>query len=428
MTKQMNDSKLGALLRYAEILEEQDIKRGLVLSQYTGLPLGRSLVLLGCVSAEMVRSSVQVQSLIRDGLLEPKIAKRALHLVQRQDWTLAEAFSALGVDQLLVRENRLGDLLMSARFIQFDELELALYVNEQSSLPLGYILAMLGKAAPAKLKLALSLQTEIRAGRIDRIDAVQRIKDLRDKNVGNADRNEVFLGIGQLLVQASVIADFQLQQALEASDEIDRMTALILIDLGLLTRELLVATIRLQELVATGSINASQAAAALSRIYKTGFCSTTALDKEQSEGFTLCFEDFLIKTGYLDSGRLNRIVDEVIDRPELTATVLKHLMSSPMHSYDGSRKAIECSFKDSNLFSELLRNCTSVDKELINSAIVLYELYREGQMRIDQAAISFSLQAELSTTRKNGKSGKRSDPEKNNSPQANNAGQAAQRF
>src|SRR5262249_16293017 len=199
-----------------------------------------------------------------------------------------------------------------------------------------------------KLKLALSLQTEIRAGRIDRVDAVQRIKDLRDKNVDNTDRNEVFIGIGQLLVTAGVIADFQLQQALEASEEIDRMTALVLIDLDRLTREFLVAGIRLQEVVATGSVNSAQAAKALNRIYKTGVCSATALDKEQAEGFTLCFEDFLIKTGYLDSARLNRIVDEVVDRPELTATVLKHLMTSPMQSYDGSRKAIECCFKDSN--------------------------------------------------------------------------------
>ena len=59
---------LGELLTFFEVVHEKDVKRGLILSKHTGLPLGKCLVMLDVVTPEVVRAAVEAQSMLKDEL------------------------------------------------------------------------------------------------------------------------------------------------------------------------------------------------------------------------------------------------------------------------------------------------------------------------------------------------------------------------
>ncbi|MBX9695401.1 MAG: hypothetical protein K2Z81_23655, partial [Cyanobacteria bacterium] len=255
MIRDEHDSKLGALLRYADVLDELAIKRGLLLSSYTGLPLGRCLVLLGSAESQAVKGAVQLQSLIREELVSLSTARAALTLMVKQKWSLTEAFSALSVDCGLVSRNRMGELLIESGMVSQDELELALYVNDHSGLPLGYAIGLLGKSSPGKLKYALTIQRSIRSGSLSRSEGITALEQIKDEALeGDFDRNALFSPLAKLLLKSGIIEQEDLDEVYQRCAETGSMTALDLIDHELISHDLLVATIRIRELVLSGSL------------------------------------------------------------------------------------------------------------------------------------------------------------------------------
>ncbi len=170
------------------------------------------------------------------------------------------------------------------------------------------------------------------------------------------------------------------------------MTALDLIDNDLVSADLLVATIRIREIVLSGSLTQEAAEKMLAKCA----CSVRETNLLMASTRAMCLEDFLKVLGYLNSERLKGLFDEVMRTPELSAQIVNHLIRTRFVTYSNSEEAISIAFRNNSTLRELLSNCSSLDRKVIDSAILFYELYSEGRLKLEQAVLNFTIQAELS--------------------------------
>ncbi len=402
MADEPDDLKLGTLLTFFGVVTEHDIKRGLVLSKHTGLPLGKCLVMLDFVTNEVIRAAIEAQSMIKDNLLDPLSAREAMGVVHRKKWTLSDALIVLGVDAYATRGTRLGELLLSAEHLNPLQVDIALKASDGSGLPLGRVLVLLSKLSEPSLDLALNLQREVRGGRLERTNAVEQLRKERVQisfEGRDGDKDDKRVRIGELLIASQLLSAADVKSAVEMAKANDKMVGEVLIEMGWISHELLTAALRLQEMVWSGGVSVYRAASALKHIDKSGLNAEDGLTKTglRTSDFQkqVSFCDFLRLSGYLNKDAMKIIVQMVMGDPELIAVVMKNARREGDVSKDFLREAIKLSFKNTELLAFLLRQSRPDDKALIDSATIMHELLKSGKLTLDQAVVNF-------TIRKNG--------------------------
>jgi len=271
VTNSPDELKLGSLLSHFGVVSEQDVRRGLVLSKHTGLPLGKCLVMLDITVPEVVRAAVEAQSMLKDSLIDMESATEAMGVVQRKKWTLPDALIVLGVDAYASRGTRLGELLASSQHLTAEQLDIALRASDTSGLPLGRVLILLDKLNAGSLSLALELQHDVRAGKVERGSAVDRLKQEKPEAGGSVNAEDAKkIKVGELLVSASVLSEAEVLSAVQMAKANDKMVGEVLIEMGWLTEELLTVSLRLQEMIWSGGVSAKRASRSLQQICSSG--------------------------------------------------------------------------------------------------------------------------------------------------------------
>lgn len=388
---------LGELLTYFEVVHEKDVKRGLILSKHTGLPLGKCLVMLDVVTPEVVRASVEAQSMLKDQLIDKESAKEAMGVVYRKKWTLTDALIVLGVDAYATRGTRLGELLHSAEHINSDQLEIALRAGDSSGLPLGRVLILLDKLNMQSLNAALRLQKEVRWSKKERNEAIDELKNHKDEAEAdfNGLENLEKIRIGELLVAATVLKTAEVDSAVQIAQANDKMLGQVLIEMGWLNEDLLSATLRLQEMIWNGGVSAGRAASVLEKIQSSGDSAEEGLKEaglatsDLQKELTFC--DFLRFSGYLSRDSMKLIIRDVMSDPELVALVMRNARKSGEMSSNFLKEAVKIGFRDTQLLSQILHRVREKDSELIDSALIMHELLRGGKLTLDQALINFTI-------------------------------------
>jgi len=395
-----SDLKLGTLLSYFGVVSESDIKRALVLSKHTGLPLGKCLVMLDFVTNEVVRAAIEAQSMIKDSLLDAEAAREAMGVVHRKRWTLSDALIVLGVDAYATRGTRLGELLLSAEHLSSLQVDIALKASDGSGLPLGRVLVLLSKLSEPSLDLALNLQRDVRFGKVDRSAAVEQLRKEKIQMLlegRDGDLDDKRLRIGELLIASDLLSDADVQSAVEMAKANDKMMGEVLIEMGWVSQELLTAALRLQEMVWSGGFSIYRATSALKHIDKSGLTAEDGLMKtglrpsEFQKQVSFC--DFLRLSGYLTKDSMKDIVQMVMSNPELIGAVMKHARKDgePASGKDHLREAIKISFKNTELLGFLLSHAKPEDRALIDSGMIMHELLQSGKLTLDQAVVNFTI-------------------------------------
>lgn len=398
MAQEPVDLKLGSLLTYFGVVSEQDVKRGLVLSRHTSLPLGKCLVILDFLTNEVVRAAIEAQSMIKDGLLDAEAAREAMGVVHRKRWSLPDALIVLGVDAYATRGTRLGELLTAADHLDAVQLDIALKASDGSGLPLGRVLILLSKMSEPGLALALNLQRDVRAGKIERPLAIERLRHEK-MNISaegrDGDKDDKRVRIGELLVNSELLTEAEVKSAVEISKANDKMVGQVLIEMGWVSEDILTAALRLQEMIWSGGVSVARASSVLQQIDKSGLTAEEGLEKaglktsEFQKQVSFC--DFLRLSGYLNKDSMKGIVQMVMSNPELIATVMKYARKEGSISKDYLRESIKMSFKNTELLSFLLRYAKPEDKALIESGVIMHELLKSGKLTLDQAVVNFTI-------------------------------------
>lgn len=158
-------ARLGELLVGSGQLDEDEIDKFLKVSNYSGLPLGRILLLLDRVSETALGSTLKLQHDIRVGGLEIDLGLALIKETVKREPPPRTSDSFL-----------LGELLSNAGIIKESEVAIALDIAEANNKMVGEVLTEHGWISDDVLDKALVLQKKARSKEITLDDAVSTLK------------------------------------------------------------------------------------------------------------------------------------------------------------------------------------------------------------------------------------------------------------
>jgi len=274
MPEEKPQIRIGDLLMKAGILTSDYIKNALANFEQRGMPIGKVLVLSGYLTEQQLRTALEVQSLLNDGLLPLDVAVTALQIAHKEKVPLSEAFQRSGFVQPEDQQtNKLGQLLVEANIVSNKDLDEALQTNIRTGLPIGHIFCFRGFVSQALVCTALLAQQLIRRGMIERNQAIAglRAASQRERTLEKEDINRGFqrlpkrpsLKLGELFMEARIISETQLMDCLHHSLLAGRFLGEVFVENNIASREAVNASLDLQEMLDNGTITQPLATEAL---------------------------------------------------------------------------------------------------------------------------------------------------------------------
>lgn len=355
---------IGSILAEYNIVAPQDLTRADKLSKLCGLPIGKCLVLLDCITEVELRAFLEAQSLIRDGVFEPELIAAALDIVRRKKWPLADALLSYGCDAHLTRRTRLGELLSDACAISDFQLSFALKAADFSCIPLGKVLTSFNRFDNTLIDSALQLQSEVRRGRTERSSAVSVLTDLTQRLCPSAIKADSHFRLGELLCNAQVLSSSALETALKAAASKKKLIGEYLVESETVSEPTLLATLCIQNLLDAQLITHTYACDLLKRVGDLSPVAATSANR-------ISLFDFLRAAGYL------------------TTEKRQHLMISMASNAENNISEIKRQLDDNVAFHKILLSAFPTDSMIINSGMVLHQLVLTDKLTVSQALLAF---------------------------------------
>jgi len=164
---------------------------------------------------------------------------------------------------------RLGDLLTAAGVLKLEQLQEAIEIARQQSLPVGRVLIMYGYLSGLQLQAALHLQSMLKDDLIDYDIALKvlelitahniPVKDALQQIGWEASESAKTNKLGELLMEAGIINDVQLSLGLKHSTVAGMPLGRVLVNLGIITEKLLSSALTAQVLIREQRISREKA-------------------------------------------------------------------------------------------------------------------------------------------------------------------------
>jgi hypothetical protein len=178
-------NRLGEILMDAKLINRAVLDAAMQRSLATGLPLGRILVLNGSLSDSLLRTALEIQVRVRDGMMDRDEALQALkaeasggkdRLPDLQRIT-GDHNSLKPVPQKKVR---LGELLVLAGFLNETDVMSCLELGLLSDRQIGEVMVEQGYVSGQMLQVALTVQQMIEEDRFDREQAGAALRQMHE--------------------------------------------------------------------------------------------------------------------------------------------------------------------------------------------------------------------------------------------------------
>jgi len=190
MVGDRSNQLLGELLTEAGLLQIDDLREAAHIARGQNLPIGKVLVMSGYISKELLEASIEVQSRLKDDLLNYDSAISVLNIVSKTNCPLDEALSKLDIEPSRVADsttNRLGALLLSSSLVSQSDFETALAESQRCGLPLGRVLANLEMLSQETIDDALGVQKLLRGGQISKEEAIDSLVASKEKKLSDKE-------------------------------------------------------------------------------------------------------------------------------------------------------------------------------------------------------------------------------------------------
>ena len=169
--------RIGELLVLSGALQSGDVVEAVTVSKRLAMPVGRVLIVSGCITEELLEASLQAQILMWEGSISVELAEAALKLVSFTRIPLHEALGELHWDATFDTDTAgLAGLLRDANILSPDELELAMRRSSFEVVPLSSALIVAGLLSAKFFPMISQIQQKVRAGKLGREDAVHELK------------------------------------------------------------------------------------------------------------------------------------------------------------------------------------------------------------------------------------------------------------
>ncbi len=301
--------KLGELLVDLELIKQSDLGEVMQLAMQINLPLGRALILSNRLKEEELRAVLQLQYLLRSGSINAMEAREAFELARRNGSTIAVAIDVLGKCNHHGNDDhrsRLGTFLVDAEIVTQEQVSEAQSLSFEAGTPVGRMLAVSGVITFNMVARAVELQVMVREGRISYAAAVNALRSEGLRNLPveeNARQRGLVSGrrkvrLGELMMLAGLLTENDLLNVIEVGLNKPAPLGEILVEMELVTPEILSMALTLQQRVEVGDIDVRAAAVTLQQCGRT-----------DAESLQLARIDFLVE-GEIEPVRLGDLLQQ----------------------------------------------------------------------------------------------------------------------
>lgn len=359
---------IGILLRQAGVISIQELTRAVYLAHKNNLPLGRVFTMLGLIRHRTLLATLLAQNLIRQNLLKPELAQRALKICHEQGSLLAQSLQDLGWEGDVERNDySLEEILIDAGILTHKNVEDAMGLAKHLGMPVARVINLQGLASPQLLAAADKAQNLLRQGLIDREQAIVSLNSaipLLDLigSTGSIRPAKPFIRLEELLMLAGLITDQDILRLQSQQTNI--------VESKMFGTQLIGAAINLLSAIANYEMSPIYAAKILRLVFERSITLKQAMDQQrklaQSQGEQMAdMDNQPLSLYYLL--RLSGLV---------TAFDLKRLGQLPYHKLD-QQTSLE----------ERLIKLGIINKQALDAAKRCHLLYRENFMSMEQAMI-----------------------------------------
>lgn len=345
--------KLGQILLDAQLLKPDELQEALKIAKESDEPVGRVLITLSYVTEQTLQAALLAQSLIAEGVCDQPAAIEALKISVAQKIPLQQALEQAEVARAEADSSELDELLIESRMIQHDVYTEAKRVCRDNKIPIGRALVVRNAITFKNLSSALECVALMRNGRITKEEALKVLSEIREHSL---DMEEALrrahlsprstlskLKLGEMLTAGKFINERQNLAAVERALLEKRLLGDVLIESGLVSRELLQAALTVQNLAARGVITHEEAVKALRKV------------TDEKKTFTLVAEELRLFKDDPDSAQqiLDLLYKAGLARPDdvpvavkqqqmLNMDALKALLASGCISDLTYQAAVDC--------------------------------------------------------------------------------------
>ncbi|HEY9787244.1 MAG TPA: hypothetical protein V6D17_17775, partial [Candidatus Obscuribacterales bacterium] len=331
------------------------------------LQIGQILVMCGFLTPRDLQSVLQAQSMIRDKTIDLSLAVRCLKIAFKMGSTFDEVLD--NHEEAPVKRaptGRLGELLLEAGVLRWDQLARAMDQSLQTGLPLGRMLVLHQVITDAVLNAVLDIQVRLRDEMLTREEAVQAVRLAAGLPIGHDDAQAAQkaqeprrrgIRLGELLVLSGVLSETDVMNALEWGLVNEQPIGQVLVSRGLITHELLDASLQLQKRIDESTLDALKAAECLGRIHEEKISLEEALKEAESS--------------------------EPPMKPGLTYD--KMLTLARVVTQEDIQSAFDISQKSPQIIGKVLVLTGSVDAPTVQATLRCYQLLSKGWISQDDA-------------------------------------------
>jgi hypothetical protein len=268
--------KFGNLLVKLDLISESDLQEALRLAPQYGLPLGKTLVVLGRLRDAELQIAVELQPLINQQNYPMELAKKIAELVHSglsPSAALKQLSSQLTpAKPAPAKPTTIGQLFLDANVLNETQLEDAQRASYQTGMRLGRVLVMKGFIDAKELDKGLQLQTRVRNGGLSRAEAVETLRSNHPEDATSRKRKSTAPAMPQkkmrfteFFVSSGMATDAEMMNALETSFNEKLSLGDAIVKIGLVSQRVLDNAFELYNKVSAGELAYNDAANRLHR-------------------------------------------------------------------------------------------------------------------------------------------------------------------
>lgn len=336
------DVLIGDLLVKAGVIQQKQLDEAIRLAGSKHLHIGQMLIMAGYISNRELQAAVDAQSMMRDKSVDQNLAVRCLKTACKSGVPFAQAVREAESHDKAHQDsitNKLGELLLEAELIQYEQFHKAMQRSMATGLPLGRVLVLHNAIQEGVLNHALELQVRIRDDMLDRDAAVDAIRAAAGLEVTGhsperalkvqsllAPYRQKKIRIGELLVQGGVLQEQDVMSALELGLAMNLPIGQVMVDQGFIHPDMLDVALHLQELIELGQLDVAGAAEALTKIQTTGISFDQAVAEagpaQPSERPLIPFDKLLSMSRIASQDEIHNALEAALKNEEVLAKIL----------------------------------------------------------------------------------------------------------
>lgn len=388
---------LLALVRSANLVDQQTLDNALSISGRLNLPLERALLQSGFLKEDELQPFLEAKQMVESGRVRLDTAINALRLSHNDDMDFNQALKKiLSVHQKTMvapsLNNDLTDILLQANIISQDQFGRAMQKSLQTKILIGRVMVITGDINSSLFISALQAVLLIKEKSILKGEAIDAIKISQQKNIcleqalfemGSFKTPAVgSLKLAELMRMASLISESELAECMEIELFKGKTFSQVMLEQGLATREHLDHATMLQGSVACGELKAYQAAEAMRQVCKQNTPLHTAIKNVTQQNIRSAEElrlgELLIEASVLTRDAVEAIVSSAISS---NIKIGKLLLEAGLITKSMLHRALRC---------QSLLKYGVVSKE---QAVKILASCKEKDQTLDQAINSLGLSA-----------------------------------